>query len=364
MIKTQEITINMGPQHPSTHGVYRCIMTLDGEYVTNVENVVGYLHRGTEKLAEARTYTQFIPYTDRYDYVGPMLHEIGYVEAVEKLAGIEVPERAKLIRVIVGELNRISSHMVMIASYSLDLAAFTAWMYMFRDRERILDMLEMTTGGRLTFNYQRIGGVAADLPSGFVPNLKEFLKDLPKIVQEYYDIVLGNEIFIARSKGIGVLTKEMALEFGVTGPNLRATGVPFDLRKEEGSFYNRFDFNVPTTTNGDTLDRVMIRLYELQESAKIIEQALEQLQEGDIMAKVPKVLKPAVGEVFHRFEASKGQAGYYLVSDGSAKPHRLHVHSPTFVNLGVFPELCKGHNIQDTVAILASIDIVLGEVDR
>ncbi|MDF2921251.1 MAG: dehydrogenase subunit [Paenibacillaceae bacterium] len=365
MIKTQEIKINMGPQHPSTHGVYRCILSLDGETVTHAENVVGYLHRGIEKLAESRTYTQFIPYTDRFDYICALLNEIGYVEAVEKLGGIEVPERAKYIRVIMGEINRIANHLLYIASYALDFGGFTPWMYLFRDRERLLDLMEMVTGGRLTMNYMRIGGVAADLPEAFFPGIRSFLDDFPKLVQEYYDIFLGNEIMWGRAKGAGVLSKEMALEYGVTGPNLRASGVGFDLRKEEGSFYNRFDFQVPVREGGDSYDRLILRALEMQESAKIIAQALEQLPaEGPIIAKVPKVFKPAAGEVFHRVEAAKGQLGYYVVSDGTTKPYRVHVHSPSFVGLGMFPEICKGHNIQDAVAIFASIDIVLGEVDR
>lgn len=364
MIKTQEITLNMGPQHPSTHGVYRCILTLDGEIVTKAVNVVGYLHRGTEKLAESRTYTQVIPYTDRFDYVGAMAANVGYVEAVEKLMQLEVPERAQYIRTIMVELSRVASHMVFVGCYALDLAAFTGWMVCFRDREKILDLMEMVTGSRMTFSYPRIGGLQADIPDEFIPALKEFLADYPRMIEEYHKLISGNEILIDRSKGIGVMTQQQALDFGITGPNIRCCGLPYDLRKAPGSFYNRFNFDVPVLENGDTWDRFYYRMLEMDQSIRIIEQALEQMEEGPIMAKVPKVIKPPAGEVYHRFESTKGQIGYYIVSDGSPKPYRLHVHSPSFVNLGIFPEIVKGANIQDAVAILASIDIVLGEVDR
>ncbi|GAW31429.1 NADH-quinone oxidoreductase subunit D [Carboxydocella sp. JDF658] len=365
MIRTQEITLNLGPQHPSTHGVYRCVLTLDGEYITKAENHTGYLHRGLEKLAESRTYTQFIPYTDRLDYLSGMLNNWAYVATVEKLMGIEVPERAEYIRVIVGELSRIASHLVFVGSYALDLAAFTGWMYCFRDRETVLDLLEMVSGSRMTFSYMRIGGVAEDLPDEFFPAVKKFIAEFPKAIEEYHKVISGNEILIARSKNVGVLSKELALAYGVTGPNLRASGVPYDLRKAEPySVYDRFDFEVPVLYNGDSYDRYMIRLLEMEQSLKIIEQALDQIPDGPIMAKVPKVIKPPAGEVYHRMEISKGQLGFYIVSDGSPKPYRLHIHSPSFVNLGVFPEIVKGCNIQDAIVVLASIDIVLGEIDR
>ncbi len=364
-LKTQEITINMGPQHPSTHGVYRCVLTLDGENVTNLENVMGYLHRGMEKLAEDRTYTQFIPYTDRLDYLAAALNNIGYVETVEKLLDIEIPERVEYIRVIVSELQRIASHMVYIGSYALDINGFTAWMYTFRDRERILDLFEMISGSRMTLNYPRIGGVSHDLTEEFIAGLRELLKDLPSCFDEYDGLITGNEIFQARSKGVGVLDAETAINYGISGPNLRASGYKFDLRKAEPySIYDRFEFDIPIGENGDSFDRFVVRMEEMRQSLRIIEQALNDLPEGPIQAKVPKVIKPKAGEVYHQIEGAKGWLGYYLVSDGSTKPYRLHIHGPSFVNLGVYPEIAKGGNIQDAVVILASIDIVLGEVDR
>ncbi len=365
ILKTQEITLNMGPQHPSTHGVYRCILTLDGEYVTKLENVVGYLHRGVEKLAEDRTYTQFIPYTDRLDYLAAILNNIGYVQAVEKLLGVEVPERAEYIRVIVSELQRIASHMVFVGSYALDVNGFTAWMYTFRDRERILDLFEMITGSRLTLSYPRIGGVSRDLTDDFMQGLAELLADLPACFEEYDGLITGNEIFQARTKGVGKLDIETAINYGITGPNLRASGYCFDLRKNKPySIYDRFEFDIPTGENGDSFDRFVIRMEEMRQSLRIIKQAMEDIPDGPVMAKVPKVIKPAAGEVYHQIEGAKGWLGYYIVSDGSTKPYRIHVHSPSFVNLGVYPEIARGGNIQDAVVALASIDIVLGEVDR
>lgn len=364
-LHTEELTINLGPQHPSTHGVYRAILTLDGEHVVNVENVVGYLHRGLEKIAESRTYTQFIPYTNRQDYLAGMLNELGYVQTVEKLMGIEVPERAEYLRIIMAELQRMASHMVYLGSMALDLNGYTPWMYFFRDRERILDLLEMTCGSRMTTCYMRVGGVSQDIPEEFLPRLKEFLADMPKSFEEYEEIITGNEIFQARTKGVGVISGEKALAYGLTGPNLRASGVDFDLRRDAPyGIYDRFEFKVVVGTNGDSFDRWMMRIGELQESVKIIEQAIRDLPNGPVMAKVPKVLRPPAGEVFHQIEGAKGILGYYLVSDGSNKPYRLHIHGPSFVNLGAFPEMAIGGTVQDAVAILASIDPVLGEVDR
>ncbi|MBO8167784.1 MAG: NADH-quinone oxidoreductase subunit D [Thermoanaerobacteraceae bacterium] len=364
-LKTQEITLNMGPQHPSTHGVYRCILTLDGEYVTHLENVMGYLHRGMEKLAEDRTYTQFIPYTDRLDYLAAALNNIGYVQTVEKLMDIEVPERAEYIRVIVGELQRIASHLVYVGSYALDVNGFTGWMYAFRDRERILDLFEMITGSRMTLSFPRIGGVSHDITDEFVEGLEKFIEDFPACLDEFDGLVTGNEIFQARTKGVGVLDVETAINYGISGPNLRASGYEFDLRKHDPyGIYDRFEFDIPTGENGDSFDRFIVRMEEMRQSLRIIKQALRDIPDGPIQAKVPKVIKPKAGEVYHQIEGAKGWLGYYLVSDGSTKPYRLHIHGPSFVNLGVFPEIAKGGNIQDAVVILASIDIVLGEVDR
>lgn len=365
ILRTEELSLNLGPQHPSTHGVYRAVLTLDGEYVMGMENVIGYLHRGMEKLAESRTYTQFIPYPDRMDYASAILNEIGYVQAVEKLMGIEVPERAEYIRIILGELQRIASHLVMIGSMALDLNGYTPWMYCFRDREKTLDLFEMVSGSRMTPSYMRIGGVAADLPPGFIPALKEFMASMPASFKEYDNIITGNEIFVARCKNVGVLTAEDALAYGVTGPNLRASGVDYDLRKlAPYGIYDRFDFDVPVFENGDSMDRFVIRIEEMKESLKIIEQAIEGLPEGPIMAKVPRAIRPPAGEVYHQIEGSKGLLGYYIVSDGTNKPYRLHIHGPSFINLGALPKMCLGATIQDAVTIIASIDFILGEVDR
>ncbi|NLC77376.1 MAG: NADH-quinone oxidoreductase subunit D [Clostridia bacterium] len=364
-LRTEELTLNLGPQHPSTHGVYRAILTLDGEYVKGMENVIGYLHRGMEKLAEARTYTQFIPYPDRLDYASGMLNELGYVQAVEKLMGVEVPERAEYIRIIMAELQRMASHMVMLGSYALDLGGYTPWMYFFRDREKILDLFEMVSGGRMTLNYMRIGGVADDLPPEFLPRLKQFMAEMPASFEEYDNIVTGNEIFIARTKGVGVFKADQALAYGVTGPNLRAAGVDYDLRKAAPyGIYDRFEFDIPVFENGDCFDRFVIRIEEMKQSLRIIEQAIAALPDGPVKAKVPRVIKPPQGEVYHQIEGSKGCLGYYVVSDGSNKPYRLHIHGPSFINVGALPEMCMDLVLQDVIATIASIDFILGEVDR
>lgn len=363
--ETEEYKINLGPQHPSTHGVFHAILTLNGEKIVQCENVVGYLHRGIEKIAETKTYKQFIPYTSRLDYLAALLNNWGYVMTVEKLMNIEVPERAEYIRVITGELQRIASHLVMLSSMVIDLNAVTAWMYAFTAREGILDLLEMVSGSRLTVNYFSIGGVDEDLPEEFLPKLKQVFGELQDRLGDFDMLVSGNEIFKGRTKDIGVISGEAALEYGITGPNLRASGVDYDLRKiAPYSVYDRFDFEVPVLKNGDTFDRYYIRILEIYQSMRIIEQAAEALPEGPIKAKVPKVIKPPVGEVYMQFEGAKGILGFYLVSDGSTKPYRLHLHAPSFVNIGILPELAKGLTVQDFIATLASVDIVLGEIDR
>lgn len=364
MLKTEEITLNMGPQHPSTHGVFRVILKVDGETVREAEPVCGYLHRGVEKLAEDRTYTQFIPYTDRLDYLAAMLNNLGYVMAVEELMGIEVPERAQYIRVICAELSRIASHLVATAAYSVDLGGFTGFLYPFRDREKVLDLFEMLTGSRMTVSYMRIGGVAADLPDEFLPALENFLDYLPACLDEYDGLITGNEIFQARTKKVGILDPETAVNYGITGPNLRASGVNYDLRKARPySGYERFEFEVPLGKNGDCFDRFRLRILEMRQSLCIIRQAMEGLPEGPVMAKVPKVIKPPKGDAYFEIEGAKGVLGYYVVSDGSNKPYRIHVRRPSFINLGILNELVKGWKIADVVAILGSLDIVLGEVD-
>jgi NADH-quinone oxidoreductase subunit D len=363
--RTQELNLNMGPQHPSTHGVFRCVITLDGETVTRVENHIGYLHRGIEKIAESKTYPQFIPYTDRMDYLCSMVYNQGYVETIEQMLGIEVPERAEYIRVIMAELSRIASHLVMVATMAIDLAGTSNWMYCFREREKILDLFEMTCGSRMTFSYMRFGGVSEDLPEEFIPACRKFINEFPEKMNEVHELLTGNEIFQARTKGIGVLPPDMAVAYGITGPNLRASGVPYDVRKNQPySIYERFDFKLPVRFNGDCFDRYLLRFDEMEQSCRIIEQALDSLPEGEIKGKVPKMIKVPPGEVYHQVESSKGALGFFLVSDGSNKPYRLHVRGPSFVNMGVFPELAKGWKIQDVISILASLDPVLGEVDR
>lgn len=362
---TQEFTLNMGPQHPSTHGVYRAELKLDGEHIVEVDNKIGYLHRGIEKIAESRTYSQFIPYTSRLDYLASTLNNIGYVQAVEKLMGVEVPERAEYIRIILGELQRIASHLVMVASVALDFNGFTPWMYAFTDREKILDLFEMVQGSRLTTSYIRIGGVGQDLPEEFIPALKDVLKELPKRLDMFDGLFTGNEILIGRTKSIGVIDKEMAIDYGFTGPNLRASGVNFDLRKiAPYSIYDKFEFDVPVLQNGDCFDRYNIRMLEMRQSIRIIEQAAKNIPDGPVMAKVPKIIKPPAGEIYHQIEGAKGILGYYIISDGSVNPYRIHIHGPSFINIAVLPEISKGVLIQDFIALMASLDFVLGEVDR
>jgi NADH-quinone oxidoreductase subunit D len=363
--ETQEYQINLGPQHPSTHGVFRAVLTLNGEHIVRCENHIGYLHRGIEKLAENRTYPQVATLTPRLDYLAGALNNWGYVVAVEKLMEIEVPERAEYLRVIIGELQRIASHLVSISSCSIDLNATTGWMYGFTAREGVLDLIEMVTGSRMTSNYYTIGGVMDDFPEEFFPALKKTIVELHDRVNDMETMVLGNEIFQNRTKGVGVITPEKAMEYCITGPNLRTTGTPFDLRKVAPySVYDRFDFEVPVLKNGDSFDRYQIRIYEIRQSIRIIEQAITGLPEGPITAKVPRIIKPPVGETYGQIESAKGILGYYIVSDGTTKPYRMHVHSPSFVNIGIFPELAVGQSIQDFIATLASFDICLGEIDR
>ncbi len=362
--RTEEIQVNFGPQHPSMHGVFRVIVKLDGETITDAAPVVGYLHRGIEKLAEARTYQQCIPYTDRLDYVASMSNNLAYVLAAERLAGIEAPERAQYLRVIMAELQRISSHLVFVGSLSNDLGAYTPWLFCFRDRELINDMFEMVSGARQTYNYMRIGGVSQDLPEGFLDKLKEFIDIMPRRIDEYETLLTGNEIFLIRTRGVGPFSAENAISWGLSGPTLRASGVNYDIRKADPYLvYDRFKFDVPLGQKGDTFDRYMMRVLEMRESLKILEQAMKDLPSGEIMAKAPKVFKPPVGEAYAHIEAPKGDLGFYLVSDGSTKPYRFHARRPSFVNVAVLPEMIKGWKIADLIAIFASIDIIMGEVD-
>ncbi len=366
MIRTQEYNLNFGPQHPSTHGVFRILLTLDGERVVKAEPICGYLHRGVEKLAEARTYTQFIPYTDRLDYLAAMLQNWGYVMAVEKLMGVEVPEKAEYMRVISGELSRLASHLIAIGTYSLDIGAFTGFLLAFRERETTMDLLEELTGSRMTLSYARIGGVAADAPDGWLEKVDKFMDKMPTCIDEYDGLITGNEIFQARTREVGVLKPETAINYSISGPSLRGSGVDYDLRKAKPyGVYDRFDFDVPLGKNGDCFDRFDCRMKEMRQLVRIIKQAIQQIKEidGPVIGKVPKVIKPPVGDAYAEIETSKGIIGYYVVSDGSPKPYRVHVRRPSFINLGYLDEMLRGYLVADVVAILGSLDIMLGEVD-
>ncbi|MBP7254611.1 MAG: NADH-quinone oxidoreductase subunit D [Negativicutes bacterium] len=364
MPHSEKYILNMGPQHPSTHGVLQVELELDGERVLKATPHMGYLHRGIEKLLESRTYAQGLPYTDRLDYVSGMNNNYAFCQTVEKLANIEVPERAEYIRVIMAELNRIASHLIFIGTLAIDLGASTGMIYAFRDREKILDLFDLVCGARMTFHYIRIGGVIADVQSEFIKKTKEFIKYAPKMIAEFHGLLSGNEIFYNRLKGTSTITKDQALALGLTGPVLRASGFNFDLRKDQPyGVYDKFDFIVPTGTNGDNWDRYMVRVQEIEESLKIIEQALEMMPEGEFMAKVPKVLKPPAGEVYHRLENPRGELGFYIVSDGSTKPYRVHVRRPSFINLQALDLSCRKMLLGDVVAVLSTLDPLMGEVD-
>ncbi len=365
-IKTEPFVINMGPQHPSTHGVFRMRLTLDGEVVIELEPIFGYLHRGIEKLVEGRTYAQIIPITDRLDYVASMSNNLAYVVAVEKLAGIPVPERAEYLRVIMAELQRIASHLIAVGSFLNDCGAyFTPFMYMYREREDIVDLFDMVCGQRLTYNYMRIGGVSHDIPDEFLVALDKFVRRMPHFIDEYDQLLAENEILLARAKGVGILSKEQAINSSASGPVLRGSGVEWDIRKADPySVYDRFDFDIPTGSVGDCYDRYRVRMAEMRQSVRIIRQAMEQLPPGEVRSEVPPLLRPPVGEAYGHIEGPKGELGFYLVSDGSIAPYRLHVRPPTLINLTTLRDITIGWKIQDVVAILGSIDICLGEVDR
>jgi NADH-quinone oxidoreductase subunit D len=365
-VRNDEIIINIGPQHPSTHGVFRMVVTLDGETVVDLMPVLGYLHRGTEKLGEQHTYTQFIPYTDRMDYVCSMIGNHAYVTAVEKLGDIAVPERAEYLRIIMVELTRIISHVSAAGWFFNELGnMYTPMLYFMDEREKLLDLFEMTCGGRMTVNYMRIGGVSRDIPEEFVPICRRVMAGLPAVMDEVEGMITDNEIFVARTKGVGVLKPEVAIQHSVTGPMLRSTGVPFDLRRAAPySIYDRFDFDVVTRTEGDCFARYKLRLDEARQSIRIVQQALDQLPEGPYQNYLSDPIRIPPGEVYHSIESPKGELGYFLVSDGSIKPYRIKVRAPSFVNLGVLPLLTRGAKLADAIAISGSIDIVMGEVDR
>ena len=355
----------MGPQHPSTHGVLRVILKLDGEKVLGTDCVIGYLHRGVEKIAENRTYAQFNPYVDRMDYVAAISNGLGYCLAIEKLLNVEAPPRAQAVRVILTELNRIASHLVWLGTHALDIGAITPVFYCFREREEALKIFENYCGARLTTHAFRIGGLQYETYDGFEKEVLAFCDMFLPKVDEYEELLTNNRIWAGRLKHVGVLNAEECKEYGVTGPVLRAAGVKWDLRKAQPySGYQQYDFEIPTCENGDTYDRYTVRIEEMRQSARIMRQAVEKLAAGPIMAKVPKVIKPPVGEVYVSIEAPKGELGYYVVSDGTTQPYRVRVRPPSFVNLQALGRMVAGGLVADVVAIIGTLDIVLGEVDR
>lgn len=361
-----ELVINMGPQHPSTHGVLRVVLRLDGERVVDVDVVIGYLHRGIEKLSEHRSWTQIILLTDRMDYVSAATSNVGYCETVEKLMEIEVPRRARFVRTILCELQRIASHCLWLGTHAMDIGAMTVFLYAFRERELVLDLFEEFCGARLTYNSTRIGGLPLDVPPGWDKKVLQFCKIMDGKLDEYESLLTNNRIWIGRTRGIGVLSAEAALEAGLSGPPLRGSGVARDLRKDEPfAAYNEMDFDVPVGTAGDTYDRYLVRMAEFRQSLRIIRQATTGLPEGSIMGRVPRVIKPPAGETYHAIESPKGELGFFIVSDGkSTHPYRFRVRPPSFCNLQALRQLVRGHTVSDVVALIGSLDVVLGEVDR
>lgn len=358
--------VNMGPQHPSTHGVLRLGLTLSGEIIVKAEPDIGYLHRGTEKLAELRGYHQCVVMTDRWDYVSAMPNNLVFCLAAEKLMNLEISSRANYLRVLMCEINRIASHLLFLGTYGIDIGAYTPFLYAFREREMVLDLFEMACGARTTFNYIRIGGVSADLPQGWTEKCREFLNYFKGKIREYDDLLTYNPIFLDRTKTVGILSKETALDWGLTGPNLRGSGVPYDVRKTDPyCVYDKLDFDVCVGETGSCWDRYHVRVLEMTQSIRIVEQCLGQLPAGDVMAKgVAKIPKPPAGEAYAHVEASRGDLGIYLVADGSSAPYRLHARAPSYINLAVLQEILTGLKLADVIAILGSTDIVLGEVDR
>jgi NADH-quinone oxidoreductase subunit D len=363
--RTEQFLVHMGPQHPSTHGVLRLDLTLDGERILGCEPVIGYLHSSLEKLAEKRTYVQYIPFSDRYDYLSSMHNNWLYCRAIETRLGIEVPRRAEYLRVLVAELQRIASHLVFIGTFGNDLGAWTLFLYAFRERELIIDLFQAISGGRLLYNYMRFGGVKADLTPDFEQKTREFVALLPGRLDEYDRLFTQNRIMVARTRGLGVLTPEVAFAYGCTGPNLRASGVGYDLRRVRPyGVYPEFDFDVCTAEEGDSHARFRMRVAECRQSLRIIEQCLDGLPSGPVRAKTPRVVKLPPGEAYTALESSRGELGCYLVSDGSDTAYRLKWRGPSFANLQVLPELVRGHLVADVIAVLGSIDLVVPEVDR
>ena len=382
--------LNMGPQHPSTHGVLRLVVEIDGETIVRIMPDIGYLHTGIEKTTEAKFYQQVVPLTDRIDYLCPMTNNLTYCLAVEKLLGLEIPKRAQWIRVMMNELTRINSHLVWLGTHAMDIGALTVFLYCFREREDLLRLFEMVAGQRMMTSYFRIGGVSLDLPLGFLEKVKDFADRFPANVDEYENLLTNNPIWVNRLKGVAYMSAEDAIALGTTGPTLRASGIDWDLRRDAPyTGYENFQFKVPTSTVGDVYARYLVRVQELRESIGIVKQALEGMPEGRIKADAPKVVLPdrenmktqmesliyhfkiitegftvPAGEVYQAVESPRGEMGYYIVSDGTAKPYRVHMRSPSFANLQALPAMCEGRLIADVVAAIGSIDIVLGDVDR
>lgn len=392
MSEIQQLTVNMGPQHPSTHGVLRLLIDLDGEIITKITPYIGYLHRGIEKMAENMTYSQFLPLTDRLDYLSAVSNNLAYCLAIEKLLDIEIPKRASYIRVALTELSRIASHLVWLGTHALDIGAYTPFLYTFREREDILNIFEMYCGSRLTTNCFRIGGVPKDIPEGFKERVSEFVKIFPSKVDEYAALLTKNIIWLNRTQNVGIISAKDGINYGLSGPSIRGSGVKFDIRKAEPyCVYNEMDFEIPTGRGiGDVYDRYLVRMEEMRQSCRIVKQAIEQLPDGEILSDAPKVVFPSKErvmtdmsalihhfhlvvegftpprkEIYSSIEAPKGELGFYIVSDGSTKPYRLKIRPPSFVNLSAIEKLCeKGAMVADIVAIIGSIDIVLGEIDR
>jgi NADH-quinone oxidoreductase subunit D len=390
MASTEIMTVNMGPQHPSTHGVLRLVIELDGEIIKKITPHIGFLHRGIEKLSEYRTYHQIIPLTDRLDYLAPMSNNLGYVLAVEKLLGIEIPERAQTIRVILAELTRLKSHLVWLACHALDIGAMTVFIYAFREREKVMELYEKLSGARMTSNYFRVGGLSAELYDGFEKDVREIIDTFPGYFDTYEGLLTKNTIWLQRTIGNGVISAEDAVDAGITGPALRGSGVNWDMRRDNPySGYEKYKFTVPVGEKCDTFDRYKVRLVEMRESVKIVRQALDGLKPGPILADVPQVCYPPkdsvyntieglihhfkiasegfpapVGEVYQAVEAPKGELGYYLVSDGGNKPYRMRIRPPSFCNLSAIEKMANGGMIADLVAVIGTLDIVLGDIDR
>jgi NADH-quinone oxidoreductase subunit D len=356
--------LNMGPQHPATHGVLRVILEMDGEYAMGIDPILGYGHRMQEKMGESRSWPGFYPNTGRMDYVGAMPFNHGYVALIERMAGVTVPERAEYIRVITSEMNRIASHLLGIGAYVLDLGGFTPILYAFDDREDILDALEDITGSRLTYCYYRVGGVSRDIDDTFIQRTRAFIDNFRKRIPMYNDLVTNNIIFIKRTKDVGIITADMARRYGASGPVVRGSGIPYDIRKSEPySVYSEFDFDIPTGTNGDSLDRYMVRIKEMEQSLRIIEQALDKLPGGSYYEK-PKKVKLLPGDCSFTVETARGALTYYLVGDGSDVPYKLKIRVPSYSNLSLVAEMCEGMLIADLVSAMGSLDLVIPEIDR